>query len=162
LTWLGIVILALVTLHRLGELLLANRNTKPLVARGARGYGPGHYPGLSALHVAWLGSLWLLAPGRPVNLWLLGLYLLVQLGRIWAVASLGERWTTRIIVLPGAPLIRRGPYRFVRHPNYIVVSLEIALLPLVFGLWLHALIFTLLNAAILTVRIRAENNALRG
>ena len=161
-TWLGIGILALVTVQRLTELILANRNTRRLTALGGKEFGRGHYPAMIALHVAWLGSLWLIAPGRAVSLWLLALYLIVQLGRVWAVASLGERWTTRIIVLPGAPLVRRGPYRFVRHPNYIVVSLEIALLPLVFGLWLHALIFTLLNAAMLAVRIRAENNALRG
>jgi methyltransferase len=162
LTWPEIGILALVTVQRLGELILANRNTRRLLALGAKEFGRGHYPAMIALHVAWLGSLWLIAPGRAVNALLLALYLIVQLGRVWAVASLGDRWTTRIIVLPGAPLVRRGPYRFVRHPNYIVVSLEIALLPLVFGLWLQALIFTLLNAAMLAVRIRAENNALRG
>ena len=105
-TWLGIGILALVTVQRLTELILANRNTRRLLALGAKEFGRGHYPAMIALHVAWLGSVWLIAPGRAVNLWLLALYLIVQLGRVWAVASLGERWTTRIIVLPGAPLIR--------------------------------------------------------
>jgi methyltransferase len=89
------------------------------------------------------------------------MFLAVELARIWVLASLGPRWTTRIIVIPDAPLVRRGPYRFVNHPNYVVVVAEIAVLPLVFGLWQVALIFTLLNAAILAIRIPAENAALR-
>ena len=108
----------------------------------------------------WLAVLWWWAPGQPVNPMLLILFALLQLGRVWVVASLGDRWTTRIIVKPGAPLIRAGPYRFLRHPNYFVVTLEIAVLPLMFGLWRIALVFSLLNAVILAVRIRAENRAL--
>jgi methyltransferase len=104
--------------------------------------------------------LWWLALDRPVDPLWLALFVLLEIGRIWVLASLGRRWTTRIIVLPDAPLVRRGPYRFVSHPNYVVVAAEIAVLPLVFGLWQVALIFTLLNAAVLTVRIRAENRAL--
>jgi methyltransferase len=104
--------------------------------------------------------LWWLALDRPVDPLWLALFVLIEIGRIWVLASLGRRWTTRIIVLPDAPLVRRGPYRFVSHPNYVVVAAEIAVLPLVFGLWQVALIFTLLNAAVLTVRIRAENRAL--
>lgn len=157
---LGVAILALVTLQRLFELWLSGRNTRRLLARGAREHGRGHYPAMIALHSAWLAALWWLAPGRAVNLPLLAFYVLVQLARAWAVGSLGERWTTRIIVLPAAPLVVRGPYCFVRHPNYIIVSLEIALLPLVFGLVELALLFTLLNAAMLRVRIGAENKAL--
>ena len=156
----AVVILALVTLQRLYELSLSSRNTRRLRALGAVEHGRGHYPAMIALHAAWLALLWWFAPGRLVNLPLLSLYLLVQLARAWAVASLGERWTTRIIVLPEAPLVRRGPYRFIRHPNYVIVSLEIALLPLLFGLWPLALIFSLLNFAMLRVRIRAENKAL--
>lgn len=156
----AIAILALVTIQRLFELWLSARNTRRLLDRGAVEHGQGHYPLMIALHVAWLAVLWLLAPGRAVIWPLLGVYLFVQLARAWAVASLGERWTTRIIVLPQAPLVRRGPYRFFRHPNYIIVSIEIALLPLVFGLWQLALLFTLLNAAMLRVRIRAEERAL--
>jgi methyltransferase len=104
--------------------------------------------------------LWWLALDRPVDPLWLALFVLLEIGRIWVLASLGRRWTTRIIVLPDAPLVHRGPYRFVSHPNYVVVAAEIAVLPLVFGLWQVALIFTLLNAAVLTVRIRAENRAL--
>lgn len=157
---LGIAILALVTAQRLFELWLSDRNTRRLIARGAREHGRGHYPAMIALHAAWLAALWWLAPGRPVTVPLLILYLLVQLARAWAVGSLGERWTTRIIVLADAPLVNRGPYRFVRHPNYVIVTLEVALLPLVFGLWALALLFTFLNAAMLWVRVRAENKAL--
>ena len=91
----------------------------------------------------------------------LAMFVLIELARIWVLASLGPRWTTRIIVLD-EPLVRRGPYRLVNHPNYVVVVAEIAVLPLVFGLWQVALIFSLLNAAVLTVRIRAEGRALRG
>ena len=158
---LGLVILALVTLQRAGELWLSNRNTRRLLARGAREDSPGHYPLLVAVHVLWLAALWWLAPGRPVDLLWLALFLAVELGRIWVLASLGRRWTTRIIVLPDAPLVRSGPYRFMSHPNYLVVAAEIAVLPLVFGLWPIALSFTLVNAAVLAIRIRAENEALR-
>ena len=158
---LTVVILALVTFQRAFELWLSNRNTSRLVARGAREHGSGHYPLIVAVHVMWLAALWWFAPGRPVNPYWLGIYVLLQAARVWVLASLGERWTTRIIVLPEAPLVGRGPYRFVNHPNYLVVIAEIAVLPLVFGLWQIALIFSLLNAAVLTIRIRAENAALR-
>ena len=157
---LTIVILALVTLQRLGELWLSNRNTSRLLAQGAHEVGASHYPLIVAVHAAWLVSLWWLAPGRTVDgLWL-ALYVLLQVARIWVLASLGPRWTTRIIVLPSAPLVKAGPYRFVSHPNYVVVAGEIAVLPLVFGLWPVALIFSALNAAILAIRIREENRAL--
>ena len=157
---LTIVILALVTLQRLGELWLSNRNTRRLIARGAHEVGASHYPLIVVVHAAWLAALWWLAPGRSVDgLWL-ALYVLLQVARIWVLASLGPRWTTRIIVLPSAPLVKAGPYRFVSHPNYVVVAAEIAVLPLVFGLWPVALIFSALNAAILAIRIREENRAL--
>jgi methyltransferase len=156
----NVIILALVTLQRLGELWLANRNTKRLLAQGAREHAPGHYPLIVALHTAWLASLWWFGLSHPINGFWLAIFLAVELARIWVLFSLGPCWTTRIIVLPQAPLVRRGPYRFVNHPNYVVVVAEIAVLPLVFGLWPIALIFGLLNATILTVRIREENRAL--
>ena len=159
---LSIVILALVTAERLGELALARRNTRRLLARGAVESGAGHYPFIVALHAAWLAGLWLLAWDRPASLPWLGAYLLIEGLRVWTLASLGGRWTTRIITLPGAPLVRRGPYRFLPHPNYLVVVGEIAVLPLVFSLPVYALAFSALNAAALWVRIRAENVALRG
>jgi methyltransferase len=157
---LNIVILGLVTLQRLGELWLAKRNTKRLLAQGAREHAPGHYPLIVALHAAWLASIWWFGLSRPVDgLWL-AMFVLIEVGRIWVLFSLGARWTTRIIVLPQAPLVRRGPYRLVDHPNYVVVVAEIAVLPLVFGLWQIALIFCVLNAAVLSIRIREENRAL--
>jgi methyltransferase len=156
----AIVILALVTLQRLGELVLARRNTARLIARGGREAYPGHYPLIVAVHALWLAALWWLGPGREIAWPLIGLFLLLQIGRLWVLTTLGERWTTRIIVLPGAPLVARGPFRLVRHPNYVVVVLEIAVLPLAFGLWEIALVFSLLNAAVLAIRIRAEERAL--
>lgn len=154
------IILALVTLQRLGELLIARRNTRVLLARGAREYAPGHYPLIVVVHALWLLSLWLLAPGRAIAWPLVAIFLLLQLGRLWVLATLGDRWTTRIIVLPGAPLVAEGPFRFVRHPNYLVVIGEIAVLPLAFGLWEVALAFSLANAAVLAIRIGAEEQAL--
>ena len=157
----NIVILALVTLERLAELWLSNRNTRRLLAEGAHEHAPGHYRWIVALHALWLASLWWLAPSRPIDAFWLAMFVLLEVGRIWVLATLGPRWTTRIIVLPGAPLVARGPYRFVSHPNYAVVIGEIAVLPLIFGLWQVALIFSVLNAALLWVRISAENEALR-
>ena len=141
---------------------LSNRNTRRLLAQGAIEHGRAHYPLIVAVHAAWLIALWWLAPGQAiVGLWL-AVYVLLQVARIWVLATLGPRWTTRIIVLPGAPLVKAGPYRFVSHPNYVVVTAEIAVLPLVFGLWQVALIFSALNAAVLAIRIREENRALAG
>ncbi|HET9812851.1 MAG TPA: isoprenylcysteine carboxylmethyltransferase family protein [Sphingomicrobium sp.] len=157
---LAVLILALVTLQRLGELWLSIRNTKRLLAQGAHEVGRRHYPLIVALHALWLAALWWLAPGRPVDGFWLAMFVLLEVARIWVLASLGSRWTTRIIVLPQAPLVERGPYRWVRHPNYLIVIGEIAVLPVVFGFWDLALIFSLLNAAVLTVRIREENRAL--
>ena len=159
--WAAIAILAVVTLQRLIELRIAERNRKRLLADGAVELGAGHYPFLVGLHVAWLAALWWWAPGRPIDLALLALFLLLQLGRVWVIATLGRRWTTRIIVQPGAPLIRSGPYRFVNHPNYLIVAAEIAVLPLVFGLVEIAVAFSILNAIVLWVRIHEENEALR-
>jgi methyltransferase len=159
---LSVIILALVTLQRLGELWLSNRNTQRLLAQGAHEVGAGHYPLIVAVHALWLAALWWLAPTRPIDGFWLGMFVLIELVRIWVLASLGQRWTTRIIVLPQPQLVRRGPYRWVNHPNYLVVIAEIAVLPLVFGLWQVALIFSALNAAVLTVRTREENRALRG
>ncbi len=157
---LAIAILALVTLERLFELWLANRNTNRLLARGATEHGSGHYPLLVALHITWLAALWWWAPGRPVDGFWLAMFVLLVIARIWVIATLGSRWTTRIIVLPDEPLVKSGPYRWLSHPNYIVVIGEIAVLPLVFGLWEIALIFSVLNLALLAIRVRAENRAL--
>jgi methyltransferase len=157
---LSIAILALVTAQRLGELVVARRNTRRLLANGGVEHGAGHYPLIVALHGAWLLGLWALAWDRPANLAWLAVYVALEALRAWVLLSLGSRWTTRIIAVPGETLVRRGPYRFVSHPNYLVVVGEIAVLPLVFGLPAFAAAFSLANAAILWIRIRAENAAL--
>jgi methyltransferase len=157
----AVVILGLVTAQRLGELFLARRNTARLLQRGGVEHGAGHYPLIVALHAAWLAGLWWLAWDRPVHLGWLSAYLFLQALRAWTLCSLGSRWTTRIITVPGETLVRRGPYRFLPHPNYAVVVGEIVVLPLVFGLPLYAAVFSGLNAAVLSVRIRAETAALR-
>lgn len=156
----AIPILAFVTLQRLGELWLAEHNTRWLKAHGGFEVGAGHYPLLVVLHTSWLGVLWGMAWDRPANLPLLGVFVALQALRVWVIVTLDGRWTTRIIVLPDAPLVRKGPYRLLSHPNYLVVVGEIAVLPLVFGLPVTALIFSALNAAVLFVRIRAEDRAL--
>ena len=158
--WIAVAILGFVTLQRLVELQLADRNSRRLLAEGAVEYGRSHYPFIVALHMLWLAALWRWAPGRAILLALLLLFAALQFGRVWVIAALRSRWTTRIIVKPGATLVRSGPYRFLNHPNYAIVTLEIAVLPLVFGLWEMALVFSLLNAAILAIRIAKENRAL--
>jgi methyltransferase len=159
------LILGLVTLQRLGELVLSKRNTDRLRASGAYEVAGGHYPLIVALHAAWLAGLWYFVVERAADIDLswawLGVFAVLQLLRIWVIATLGPRWTTRIIVLPGAPLVAAGPYRFVSHPNYWVVAAEILVLPLVFGLVWYGIVFSVLNAAVLWVRIRAEAAALR-
>ncbi|KKZ87520.1 hypothetical protein B5K05_06165 [Rhizobium phaseoli] len=159
--WPSIALLTFVTLQRLGELVLARRNTAALLARGAREAAPEHYPAMVALHAGWLIGLWLLAPGRPVDLFWLAVFMGLQALRLWVLATLKDRWTTRIIILPGAPLVTSGPYRFLRHPNYAIVVGEIAALPLAFGLPLYAIGFSLLNACMLSIRLKAENAALK-
>jgi len=154
------IILLLVTLQRLGELVLARANTRRLMARGAIEVGAGHYPLIVAVHAAWLVTLWVYGREQPVNLPLLAVFVLLQALRIWILATLGRRWTTRIIVLPGKPLISTGPYRFIAHPNYAIVVGEIAVLPLALHLPVLALVFSALNAAVLAIRIRAEARAL--
>ncbi len=155
------IVLALVALQRLIEIFYAERNTSALLARGAVEVGRAHYPLIVVLHAAWLAAIVLLLPADAVIHWLpLGLFVLLQLARVWVIATLGPYWTTRIITLAGAPLVRRGPYRFVRHPNYLVVAGEIAMLPLAFGEVAVAIVFTLLNAAVLAWRIRQEDAAL--
>lgn len=154
--------IAFLTVQRLAELVLARRNTARLLARGAVEYGARHYPLIVILHAAWLASIALSGWDQPVRPGWLVLFVLLQAARFWVLASLGERWTTRIIIMPDAPLVARGPYRLMAHPNYAVVVAEIAVAPMVLGLWQIALLFSLLNAAVLTIRLRAENRALAG
>jgi methyltransferase len=154
------IILSLVTLQRLGELVLSRHNTNRLLARGAIEVGASHYPLVVSVHAAWLTSLWIWGRGQDVNLLALALFIVLQGVRLWILATLGSRWTTRIIVLPGELLVASGPYKYFSHPNYAIVVAEIAILPLALYLpWLE-LIFTALNAAVLVIRIRTEARAL--
>lgn len=162
--YLGLV--GLVAVQRLAELRLAGHNTRRLLAAGAVEHGRGHYPVMVALHTLFLvacpAEVWLLE--RPLVPPLAGAMLLALAGstalRYWAIASLGERWTTRVLVPPAALRLRRGPYRYLRHPNYLAVVVEMAALPLVHTAWLTALVFSLANAALLVVRIGCEETAL--
>jgi len=151
-----------VTLQRLLELRLSRRHERIMRARGAVERGREHYPLMVGLHALWLLSTLAESLLRGPVLWPvpLILFLLVQPLRYWAILSLGDNWNTRILVVPGAQLVRRGPYRYLKHPNYVVVVVEIATFPLIFGAWITALVFSALNAALLTVRIREENRAL--
>jgi len=155
-------LLLLATLQRLVELVIAGRNTRALLAEGAYEVGRGHYPLIVFLHTAWLAALCaLLISGRAeFHPWPAVAYLVTQGLRIWTLVSLGRYWTTRIIVVPHAPLVRRGPYRFFRHPNYLVVVLEIALLPLALGSWPLALGFSIANALALAWRVHTEETTL--
>lgn len=147
----------LVLAQRLVELWIARRNTARLCAEGGYEVGAEHYPLIVFGHVAWFVGMLLFIPGDADPTWpLLGLYGLLQLFRIWVMVSLGRYWTTRIIVVPNAPLVRRGPYRFMKHPNYLLILAELFVLPAAFGAWWLGLALAVLNAAILTIRIRTE------
>ncbi|HYU32336.1 MAG TPA: isoprenylcysteine carboxylmethyltransferase family protein [Thermoanaerobaculia bacterium] len=162
------LLVAAVAAGRLIELRIAERHRRSLRARGGFEAGAGHYPWMVALHTAFLIScpleVWLL--GRPFIPLLAAAMLVLLVGAValrwWVIATLGERWTTRILVLPGAPPVTGGPYRVLRHPNYLAVAAEIAALPLVHTAWITALAFSVLNAWLLRVRIRAEEAALGG
>jgi methyltransferase len=158
---LQLIILALVALQRLAELMLARRNEARLLSRGGVEHGRRHYPLFIVLHAAWLVAMLVqLDSDRPVNWLWLALFMLLQAGRAWVIASLGPFWTTRIITLDRAPLIRRGPYRWVRHPNYWVVAGEMIALPMALGQVWTAAIFTALSGALTLWRIRVEDRAL--
>ncbi|WP_326789941.1 isoprenylcysteine carboxyl methyltransferase family protein [Streptomyces sp. NBC_00151] len=163
-----VLLMAAVAAERAGELVVARRNGRWSRARGAIEAGRGHYPAMVALHTA-------LLLGCPAEVWLSGRPFVPALGwsmlavlagaqalRWWCIVTLGSRWNTRVIVVPGLPLVARGPYRVLRHPNYVAVVAEGVALPLVHTAWVTAVVFTLVNAAVLTVRIRCENRALSG
>jgi methyltransferase len=153
------VILLLVTLQRLSEVIIAQRNTKALLQQGGREHGAGHYPVMVALHSSWLAALWYFGWNAQVIVPLVIAYIALQGFRLWILGTLGRRWTTRIITVPGEQPVTGGPFKFMRHPNYALVLLEVPLLPLALGLPLIALVFGLLNIAMLAWRIRAENHA---
>jgi methyltransferase len=160
-TFVAYALIVAVAVQRLAEVAWARHNTRKLIARGARESGAGHYPFIVLLHAAWLGAIAVLLP-RPITIYAvpLALFILLQVGRVWVLTSLGSFFTTRIISLPGAPLVRRGPYRFARHPNYLVVIGEVLVFPLVFGEIAVAVVFSVFNAFLLAWRIRVEDAAL--
>ncbi|ANB61316.1 isoprenylcysteine carboxyl methyltransferase family protein [Anoxybacillus amylolyticus] len=149
---------------RVGELLIAKRNERIVKAMGAKEFGQAHYRWIVLLHVAFLFSFFIeaLMKGATLSSWwpfLLPLFFAVQLLRIWALFSLGVFWNTKILVVPNV-IVQKGPYRFLRHPNYVVVVLEILLIPLLFRAYITALVFSLLNAYLLSIRIPVEERAL--
>ncbi|MGA4846147.1 isoprenylcysteine carboxyl methyltransferase family protein [Streptomyces sp. G5(2025)] len=163
--WYTLLVLA-VAAERVAELVVARRNAARTLTRGGVEHGRGHYPAMVVLHLGLLACC-LLEPtltGRPflpaLGWPMLALALLAQALRWWCITTLGPYWNTRVIVVPGARLVGAGPYRFLRHPNYVAVVVEIAALPLVHCAWLTAAVFTVANAVLLTVRIRCENTAL--
>ena len=158
----GVVIIVLVALQRLAELIIDRRNTVTLLSEGGEEHGARHYPLFILLHSSWLVSLFYLVATQPIAIqwsWI-GLYLILQIGRVWVIRTLGPYWTTRVITIVGRPLVKDGPYRFVRHPNYLIVVAEIAVLPLALGAWAIALLFSVLNAILLFHRISLENAVL--
>jgi methyltransferase len=156
----GALLLAFLTVQRLAELWWAKRNEARLIAMGGVEYGRSHLPLMILLHSAWMAGLWLVGYDRPVEPAYLALFIVLQALRLWVLVTLGRRWTIRIIAVPGEQLVAQGPYRLLRHPNYAVVTGEIAVVPLALGLPLYALVFSILNAAVLAIRIPAENAAL--
>lgn len=155
----ALAFIAFLLLQRGAELVIARRNTRRLLARGAVEHGAGHYPLIVAMHAAWLLAIAVLGWSNPIHLGWLAAFAVLQVLRLWVLVSLGSRWTTRIIVLD-EPLVARGPYRWVSHPNYMVVIAEIIVAPMVLGLWPVAAVFTILNALILRIRIREEARVL--
>ena len=155
----ALVLLGFLTLQRGLELAIATRNTKRLLAAGAYEVGADHYPVMVALHASWLATLWWLGRGHALVVPFVVAFVVLQLGRIWVLSTLGPRWTTRIVIVPNAKPVTNGPFRFVRHPNYVVVALELPCVSLALGLVWHALLFGALNLAMLAWRIRVENRA---
>lgn len=154
-------LVAFLVVQRLVELGIAHRNQRALFAKGGIEVGRRHYLLIVALHAGWLLALLLtIPPEAAASKPLLVCFVLLQAGRLWVLASLGSRWTTRVILLPGAQRVRSGPYRFLKHPNYLIVSLELAIVPLIFSAWLVAASATVLNILVLRTRIRVENQAL--
>ncbi|WP_053366899.1 isoprenylcysteine carboxyl methyltransferase family protein [Bacillus sp. FJAT-27245] len=159
------VFIAFIIFQRVAELIIARKNEKRMKREGALEFGQGHYPWMVLMHAGFFLALilevWLLGKGLS-PLWpiLLAAFILAQAGRLWALSTLGKYWNTKIIVLPGANPVRKGPYRFIRHPNYVIVTLELLVVPLLFEAYMTASVFAVLNAIMLSVRIPAEEKAL--
>ena len=160
------IIITIVIIQRLVELLIAKRNEKWMRSQGAFEAGAGHYPIMVMMHITFFISLLLevLVINKPLSpLWipLLSLFLIAQLARVWCLTSLGKFWNTKIIILPGADVVKKGPYQFIRHPNYVIVATELLVLPLIFSAYFTAVVFSLLNLWMLSIRIPTEEKALK-
>ena len=154
-------IVAFVVLQRVAELIYSERNIARLTAEGGVVVAEPAYAWIVAVHAGWIAALGFGIPGdAPVSMPMLLVYAVLLGLRVWVMASLGRYWSTRIVTLPGAPVVRKGPYRFLRHPNYVVVAAEIFVVPLIFGAWLIAIVFSVLNGAVLWLRIVREDAVL--
>jgi methyltransferase len=154
-------VLLFVLVQRILELTWSRHNEAWLRADGGVEHGARHYPLFFIVHGGWWAAMWIVIPSDASPVWpLLGVFFFLQFARVWTIASLGRYWTTRLITLPSAPLVRAGPYRWMRHPNYVIVMLEIAVLPLAFGAWEIALVFSIANGFLLAHRIRMEERIL--
>ncbi len=154
-----LLFLGFIIVQRLSELVIAKRNTARLLAKGAYEVGAAHYPVMVAMHSAWIACLLIFGYDETVALGWLAVFTVLQIFRVWILGSLGGRWTTRIIVLE-EPLVVRGPFKYFSHPNYMLVVAEIIVAPMVLGLVWVAVVFTVLNAGMLWVRIGVESKAL--
>ena len=162
--WMWMMLLIIIS-QRLGELVIAKNNEKWMKERGGIELGEGHYKWFIILHVFFFVSLFFESTlynqvNRSLNYLLLFLFIVTQLGRVWCIASLGRFWNTKIIILPNVTLIRNGPYKYVKHPNYIIVGMELLIIPLMFGSYITAIVFPVLHYILLRVRIPKENKAL--
>ena len=159
-----LLFISFLILLRLFELLVARRNEKWILSKGAIEYGASHYPWMVALHTGFILSLigeYLFRGPFAPNYFLLFFYIITIILKIAVISSLGKYWNTKIYRIPGSVPVKQGAYKYIRHPNYIIVIIEIAIIPLIFHLYFTAIIFTILNALMLKVRIREENNAWR-
>jgi len=155
-----IIFILFVIVQRLSELYIAKGNEKWLRSQGAVEYGKEHYPFIVALHTLFIIAMiveYMLRGNRPIDFVLLILFILLLLFKFWALSSLGKYWNTKIFRVPGVGPVKKGPYKLFKHPNYFIVVCEIAIIPMVFHLYYTAIIFTVLNAIMLTVRIKVEN-----
>jgi len=155
----SVLMLIFILVQRLSELAVAKRNTAALMARGAVEYGAEHYPYMVALHTAWVLALIIFGYDEQLIWGWVAFYAVLQVFRFWILTTLGKRWTTRVIIID-EPLVLAGPFKYFRHPNYMLVIAEIFVTPMMFGLWEIAILFSVLNAVMLYVRIKVEEKAL--
>ncbi|MCJ7839505.1 hypothetical protein MUB24_01000 [Lederbergia sp. NSJ-179] len=161
-----LALISFIAVQRLFELYIARKNEKWMLQKGGMEYGQEHYPYMVMMHISFFISLLVevtLTDQGQARLWpvFLVVFVLLQMARIWVISTLGKHWNTKIIVLPGADIIKKGPFQYVKHPNYMIVTLELLVVPLMFHAYITAIIFFLLNQWILSIRIAVEEEALR-